>query len=276
MMDSAVTNNYTWVYEFFAFREPGDTQPYGTANYPFRTFSSYDSFRTFAITNAWRMKKHIDDDFEPKYQPSALAEATLYVVIYFSQPPPGESYDQETERNTLFIEKNLGLYHEVTTNDLTDIEPYYLRGVSWIPNLQQFSAEVQTPTGLYQNQWNASTQSWTNTDGKNLVGEIVGKAILFDGCYISPTNHARFSAQMGSLKGTYTQDGPRITPSSLQIRENQLTVSMSKGSDTIIESSINNESWVDEVIIPWSLHTNKAYVPIDMSAPLKLFRARSY
>ena len=270
MLDSAVTNNYTWYYEFFSYREPGNNNLYGAFSSGFRPFPSYDVFRTFVITNALEQKKLIDD-FEPEYQPSSQAQATLLVLIYFTQTL---EYWSATERNILVIEKKLGAYHNFTTNDLTDIEPYYIHGVSWVTNLQQFTAEVQTPTGLYQNQWNASTREWTNTTGKDLI-EIVGNAVIFDGRYISPTNRARFIPQIGAVKGTYTQDGARITPSSLQIKSNQLNLSMSKGSDTTIESSLDNENWVDEVTIPWSLHTNRTTVPIDTSAPLKFFRARS-
>lgn len=275
MLLSAVNNPHTRVFIRLNFYEPGNPAAYGINDFPGISFSSYQLFQTFIRTNAWSKRNNIAG-WSALDGPSPQAQAYLYVDISFSQPPPGPIYDDPaTERLTLRMSKNLGLFWNFTTNDLVGIEPYYLRGVSWITNLQRFSIEVKTPTNLYQNQWDVSSQTWTNTSKQYPAEEIVKNAVFFNDWYSTGTNRARFDATVGTVAQRYTQDGPELMPSRLQIRGNRVTVFMSQGSDTIIESSTDQRNWSDEMISLWSSHTNNASLTITNVVPWKFYRGKS-
>lgn len=260
MLDSAVKNPYTRIYMFYAFKEPGFSQLFGTFGNSFESFASYNAFKAHVKVRALNYKSQIEA-WQPQNRPSPQAEAILYVVVWVSQPQTG-NYDYDTEEVTLVIEKNLGPFYTVSANSFLELPTSNVRSVSYITNIQQLNIEVQTTAGLYCNEWKASTQSWTNTSGVYPPEKVTRNAAFFNSWYGTGTNRVRIKTKIGPFVREYTQDGQQtVSPTIMLMSSNKVGAYIPKGVDVTFQSSTNMINWVNKNTFSWSLHTNQVWMP---------------
>lgn len=277
VLNSTVGNPHSQIFIFMSFKEPDIAQEYGILSSPIKTFQKYTDFLVYVRTNAVCFRNEILA-WPKEEQPSLYATAKLYVVVWVSQPIVG-NYDWRSEKVTLEITKNLGNFWDFSTNSLVDLPPHNIRSVTWLTNVTKVILDVHTPSGVYQNQWSQEMGSWTN----GYRFEEMYKNILFhDVLYSMGTNRTRITLTSTSQEASsksYTQAGEAIQPPVMSIDNKNVGVHLSRGADTILQSSTNGgKDWLNETSCGWASKTNLLLFPVEIrsNTVLKIFRAKSY
>lgn len=86
---------------------------------------------------------------------------------------------------------------------------------------------------------------------------------------------ARFVVSANGQSATYTQDGAMLVSPRLSITSNKVLISMTTGSDTVIESSIDFLEWEPVETFPWSAHSNTGSLSLTTTDPARFYRVKS-
>ncbi len=165
------------------------------------------------------------------------------------------------------------LLSEITRDTFLDLKPTFFRSVVRITNLEKFEISVDSdPQYSYVWPTNASKPASAVLPSEYNTKEFVS----LNPWYSTNAFKARFKITAGET-ATYTQTGSKLKAPSVKVLSDRVVeVSMTPGSHTVVETSVDMVNWSVMKDIPWNLSTESQTVLVyPPNSPHRFFRAWS-
>ena len=233
-------------------------------NLPNNRFVSYDSFQQWVVTNGFSRL-------------AALAKITnivshvlLDVVVSYVDSNGDPAY---VGLNAL---ADIGPVAGITSNSFINAlaNPVAEQFILPVTNLQQLVIQVDS-TPPYSFMWSPSS-NMTQSVALRPFERTTNDLVVLNQWYLLATNRTRFTITANNQANTYTQNGDLLAAASLRMpNRTNISVTMTRGSDTILLATTNFVAWQPIATNSWSAGTNKMVTTINPLLRSQFFRAFS-
>ncbi|MFA6295568.1 MAG: hypothetical protein WC666_04080 [Candidatus Paceibacterota bacterium] len=257
---------------------------------------SIQSLQNMIITNGMESYRYICKKKSTYIDPDSNIELEIHVLTAHEK-----SFSSEFSR-TLLCKANLGPFNKISESSFSSAIPIckFVEVDISVPNLEIFKIEADTAppqswdeSGIHSMEVSSTPYSymWSNgisTYSRNIAHSDYNHSwpwyeeyttdnmiVINDWC-IGATNRIRYTIVANGQIGVYTQHGDLVCPAKLTVSPNRLDLSLSRGTDVIIESSSDLKTWTVFKKIPWSDGVQKTSFTVNTTLPHQYFRTKSW
>ncbi|MES2216496.1 MAG: hypothetical protein V4481_04345 [Patescibacteria group bacterium] len=224
------------------------------------TFTSYAQYREVVLTNCMAVLENLK-------KRTNIASSLRYLTTTF--------YAEEAPVVGITIDTNIGYLSPSTATSISNAPMKWEFVCMKVPGVQSFAIQVDT-SPPYSNMWDTVLgQTYQDPDYPIERGRT--NFIVLLPWYSVGDYRARFTVvHTNGTRKVYTQAGDSVNPAQLKVVSDKLIcLSVSRGSDTYIESSPDLTHWSPVASVMGTIPTNTLWLPYTTTGSRQFFRTRS-